>query len=104
MSRQRDLGSLEPSNSSRRDPSALEGSAQRSFRIRKYSRSLSRSSRTSLHSARSNENDASPDVDKQLKTIEIDTIKPTVDINNVRQHNSQNANHHQFKSAALPGT
>ena len=74
MSRQRDgLNPISSTTSSRQD----EG--QRSFRIRKYSRSLSRSSRTSLHSARDNEEEQqSPDT--QLKTIEIDNIRPTVDI------------------------
>lgn len=50
----------------------LDGSAQKSFRIRKYSRSLS--SRMSLHSSR--QEDASPD--DPLHTIEIDNIRPKV--------------------------
>ncbi|TNV81851.1 hypothetical protein FGO68_gene4129 [Halteria grandinella] len=95
MSRQRDT--LNPIISSTSSRGGEEGSAQKSFRIRKYSRSLSRSSRTSLHSARGEEH--SPDM-PQLKTIEIDNIRPNVDI----KPHSQNNHHQQFKSAALPST
>lgn len=99
MSRQRDtLNPMISSTSSRRGgDEANEG--QRSFRIRKYSRSLSRSSRTSLHSARDGSNGESPDM-QQLKTIEIDNIKPNVDI----KLHSQNNHHQQFKSAGLPSS
>lgn len=69
--------------SSRND---LEGSAQKSFRIRKYSRSLSRSSRTSLNSARG-ENPDTQTIETPLKTIDLDDLKPKVDINGHHSHN-----------------
>jgi hypothetical protein len=101
MSRQRD-GLVEDGDRSSRSRSGLggEGSAQKSFRIRKYSRSLSRSSRASLQSSdEPNMNSGRAD-ESPMRTIEIDNIRPNVDI---QPKKSQNTQHQQFKSA-LPTT
>ena len=62
-------GGIRSQMSSRNNNDALEGgggSEQKSFRIRKYSRSISRSSSSSLHSARSStkENDVNHNTDQ----------------------------------------